>query len=55
MASLSTCHLELVVWDGNLVKYVGYVTVNVSIYQYEEQHQMLSICSIQRHCKKDRI
>ena len=20
MASLSTCHLELVVWDGNLVK-----------------------------------
>ena len=21
MASLSTCHLELVVWDGNLVKY----------------------------------
>ena len=22
MASLSTCHLELVVWDGNLVKYM---------------------------------
>ena len=21
IASLSTCHLELVVWDGNLVKY----------------------------------
>ena len=25
MASLSTCHLELVVWDGNLVKVVLWV------------------------------
>ena len=25
MASLSTCHLELVVWDGNLVKHVNAV------------------------------
>ena len=25
MASLSTCHLELVVWDGNLVKEVELV------------------------------
>ena len=23
MASLSTCHLELVVWDGNLVKAIN--------------------------------
>ena len=28
MASLSTCHLELVVWDGNLVKSCCVVSTN---------------------------
>ena len=32
MASLSTCHLELVVWDGNLVK-----SVKCSKYNYKKK------------------
>ena len=31
MASLSTCHLELVVWDGNLVKSVAVVAAAVVV------------------------
>ena len=31
VASLSTCHLELVVWDGNLVKFAEILTWKLEI------------------------
>ena len=48
MASLSTCHLELVVWDGNLVVKsccdVSYLKVVEDKLQLQRSHQYYEQC-----------
>ena len=49
MASLSTCHLELVVWDGNLVKSILLnceIDVTRCCRFYNKQIIMLYVCLI---------
>ena len=41
MASLSTCHLELVVWDGNLVKSCN---ISPTARSFGETERRLVIC-----------
>ena len=56
MASLSTCHQELVVWDGNLVKpcvcVVKSVCVFVSCTVDVFMMDLSTVCTVCGHCRQ---